>query len=93
MGKQLDLKDVATMWIMHTPKGTLEFGYKAGEDPPTPKTKPVWMDNFKKRWDNPSDPVMFEFTLSDETYIQDAINFLHNGPVEGIKYPASEDDE
>lgn len=87
---KLDIKDVAIVWIMHTPRGTFEFGYKAGEDPVPFKKPPVWMKDFKKSWDNPADPVKFEFTLADEQYVQDAFNYLHNGPTEGIKYPAEE---
>jgi hypothetical protein len=89
---ELEAKEVAVMWIMHTQKGTFDFGYKAGEDPDPPKTQPVWMKDFKKKWDNPSDPVTFEFTLADEMYIQDALNYLYNGPANGINYPATEGD-
>lgn len=86
----LPLDQVAVMWIMHTAKGTFDFGYKPGEDPPIFKKPPVWMKDFKKTWDNPQDPVTFEFTLSDEQYIQDALNYLYNGLAEDIKYPAEE---
>ena len=85
-----DNKNIATMWIMHTPRGTFKFGYKIGEDPPTFNKKPVWMRRFEKHWDNPQDPIIFEFTLTDEQYIQDAFNYLYNGPAEGISYPAEE---
>lgn len=86
----LELKDVAELWIMHTPKGTFDFGFKAGEGPKLGGNKPVWMKDFKRTWDNPQDPVTFEFTLSDETYIQDALNFVYNGPAMGVDYPAEE---
>jgi hypothetical protein len=80
---------IVEKWIMHTPKGDFEFGYKMGETPNF-TTKPVWMSNFKKSWDSPQDPVLFEFTLEDETYAQDAFNFLYNGPANGIAYPSTE---
>lgn len=86
--KELDREDVAVMWIMHTSKGTFDFGYKMGEAPEANGDKPSWMGDFKRKWDSPTDPVTFEFTLTDESYIQDAMNFLYNGPVNGIQYPA-----
>lgn len=86
----LSKEDAAVIWIMHTPRGTFEFGYKAGEDPTPFEKPPIWMSDLSKKWDNPQDPVTFEFTLSDESYVQDAFNYLHNGPVNGISYPVEE---
>lgn len=83
MGKpSITPEEVAVRWIMHTPKGTFEFGYKVGEDPIVLKKKPVWMSKFARYWANPSAPVIFEFTLSDDSYIQEALNYLYNEPVE-----------
>jgi hypothetical protein len=85
--------EIAVMWIMHTPRGTFDFGYKAGEAPPTFDKPPVWMGKFRKQWHRPQDPVIFEFTLTDEQYAQDAFNYLYNGPAEGIKYPVQENNQ
>lgn len=84
------MNDIAETWTMHTPRGDFQFGYKAGEAPASFATQPVWMTDFKKKWDNPLDPVAFEFTLADESYVQDAFNYLYNGPATGIAYPAEE---
>lgn len=86
----MNSREIVTMWTMNTPKGSFDFGYKMGEGPAELKEKPVWMKDFKRTWDNPQDPVKFEFTLSDEQYAQDAFNYLYNGPANGIAYPAAE---
>lgn len=66
------------IWKMHTPRGTFELGYKAGDDPKPLEKQPAWMKDFSKKWENPSDPLTFEFTLSDDNLIQDAIDYLYN---------------
>lgn len=81
---------IAEIWTMHTPKGTFDFAYPVGSAPALFEKPPVWMTNFKKSWDTPQEPIRFEFTLSDEKYVQDAFNYLYNGPVNDIKYPAEE---
>jgi hypothetical protein len=81
---------IVETWTMHTAKGTFDFAYPM-DAVPTPFKKPaVWMKDFKKTWDNPQDPIHFEFTLSDEKYIQDALNYLYNGPQEDVAYPVEE---
>lgn len=81
---------IVEIWIMHTPRGDFEFGYKPGECPAPFKEAPVWMSNLKKHWDHPQGPITFEFTLTDDTYSQDAFNYLYNGPANDIKYPVQE---
>lgn len=74
-----DVKDqIAAIWTMITPKGAFDFVYKMGEDPVTPEERPIWMGDFSKKWENPTDPVAFTFTLTDEKYIQNAFDFLYN---------------
>jgi hypothetical protein len=81
---------IAETWTMHTPRGSFDFAYPMGSAPVVFKKPPVWMTSFKKVWDNPQDPVHFEFTITDEQYVQDAFNYLYNGPVQAIKYPVDE---
>lgn len=81
---------IVETWTMNTPRGSFDFAYKADQTPALSGNKPVWMENFKRQWDNPQDPVHYEFDLKDESYVQDAFNFLYNGPANGIKYPGEE---
>lgn len=81
---------LAETWTMHTPRGSFTFSYKAGEGPEVSGKKPIWMTKLNRTWDNPSEPIKFVFTLGDESYVQDAFNFLYNGPANGIKYPGEE---
>lgn len=73
--------EIVEIWTMHTKKGTFDFGYKMGEAPHIMPIQPSWMTKFSKKWDNPSDPIKYEFTLSSEDKIQAAIDFLYNNIV------------
>ena len=84
------MSNIAEQWTMHTPKGSFDFAYPADRCPNLEGDRPVYMTKFKRTWDNPSDPIKYEFTLTDESYVQDAFNFLYNGPANGIKYPGVE---